>query len=161
MTNLQLPDWRGAPKSLLEIDGHCGLLAAWMVIRHFRKRVSTESLIKACSYTRRHGIFSVGLAAGLKAHGLQVSFHTQPDPEIGSFERRCYSKAARIGIHPQLPLDLSSILQMISTGAIPIVLFNTKSDVGHFSPLMGTHQGVLELPLADGDRMRMSDFLHS
>jgi hypothetical protein len=160
MPNLELPNWWQAPNSLLEVDGHCGLLSAWMVLRHFRRRVSTKNFLSACSYTRRHGVFTVGLAAALKIHGLQVSFHTQPDLEIGGFERRCYSKAARIGIQPQPPLELSGVLRTLNSGAVPIVLFNTKSDVGHFSPLLGAHNGVLDLPLAEKERMRKSEFLH-
>ena len=156
---VQLPNWWDAPKSFLEIDGHCGLLAAWMVLRHFKKRFSANNLAGACSYTKRHGVFTVGLAATLKLHGLRVSFHTDPDPQIGGFERRCYARAARMGLHPLPALELTDVLKAQRAGAVPIILFNSESDVGHFSPLIGLHKGVLNLPLADGEKMGMAQFL--
>jgi hypothetical protein len=62
MSFVQLPNWQEAPNLLLETDGHCGLLAAWMVLRHFKKRVSANHLAEACGYTKRHGVFTIGLA---------------------------------------------------------------------------------------------------
>jgi hypothetical protein len=141
------------------MDGHCGLLAAWMVLRHFKKRVSASDLKEACRYTKRHGVFTIGLAAGLKSYGLRVSFYTDPDFQIGGFERRCYAHAARMGLCPQPALELSAILEAQRAGAVPIVLFNSESNVGHFSPLLGVHKRVLNLPLAEGERMRMARFL--
>lgn len=156
---MQLPKWWDAPNSLLEMDGHCGLLAAWMVLRHFKKRFSANDLAGDCRYTKKHGVFAIGLAAGLKSHGLRVSFYSDPDLKIGGFERRCYARAARTGLYPQPALELSAILKAQRAGAVPIVLFNSQSNVGHFSPLLGVHKRVLSLPLAEGKKMRMAQFV--
>jgi hypothetical protein len=59
---MRFPEWWEAPQEILGIDGHCGLLAAWSVLRHFGKRISVPKLVKACGYTKRHGVFTVGLA---------------------------------------------------------------------------------------------------
>jgi len=158
---MTFPDWWDAPGELLAMEGHCGLLAAWMVLRHFTKRVSIPKLITACDYTKRHGVFTVGLAAGLKAQGLQVSFHSELDFHIGAFERRCYARARRIGVVAQPALELANLLRERKRGRIPIVFFNTLSDVGHFSPLLGVRDGMLRLPLADDGKMSRSDFLAS
>jgi hypothetical protein len=116
-------------------------------------------LARACAYTKRHGVFTVGLAAGLKEHGLQVSFHSDPDAHVGGFEKRCYARACRIGVLPEPALELSAIFRERKRGRIPIVFFNTPTDVGHFSPLLGIQNGELRLPLADGGKMSEGDFL--
>ena len=63
---MKFPEWWEAPDELFNIDGHCGLVAAWVVLRHFEKRISVPHLVKACRYTKRHGVFTVSLAAALK-----------------------------------------------------------------------------------------------
>jgi hypothetical protein len=156
---MKFPVWSEAPDELLEMEGHCGLIAAWMVLRYFSKRVSVPKLIADCSYTKRHGVFTVGLAAGLKMHGLAVSFHSDPDIHVGGFERRCYAHARRLGIFPKSALSLEGVLHERRCGRIPILFFNTASNVGHFSPLLGVRNGVLRLPLADGKKIPESDFL--
>src|SRR2546426_1160833 len=93
---MKFPDWCDAPEELLAMEGHCGLLAAWAVLRHFGKRISVPKLVRACGYTKRHGVFTVGLAAGLKEHGLRVSFHSDPDtgcPTKTNHRRRSRNKA--------------------------------------------------------------------
>jgi len=156
---MKFPDWWDAPGELLTIEGHCGLLAAWMVLRHFSKRVSVPKLAKACDYTKRHGVFTVGLAAGLKVHGLRVSFHSEPDNHIGASERRCYTRARRVGVVAQPALELEFLLRERRRGRIPIVFYNMPSNVGHFSPLLGIRGGMLRLPLADDGVMSRDDFL--
>lgn len=153
--HLNLPNWWEAPSGLLETDGHCGLLATWIVLRHFRKRVSVGSVREGCQLTKGHGIFTVGLATCLKMHGLQVSFHTDPDPQIGSFEKHCYGRAASLGIHPHPALELSALSITLRRGCIPIILFNSESDVGHFSPSVGIRSGSVILPLADEEKPHM------
>jgi len=156
---MKFPDWWEAPDGLFRIDGHCGLVAAWAVLRYFGRRVSVPNLVDACRYTKRHGVFAVSLAAALKTHGLSVSFHSESDGTIGGFERRCYAYARRVGIVVEPALELSEVLRRRSRGNIPIVLFDTPSNVGHFSPLLGLRNGTLRLPLADGGKMDESIFV--
>lgn len=59
---------------------------------------SESNLVNACRYTKRHGVFSVSLAAALKAYSLSVSFHSEPDRKVGGYERRCYAYARRVGV---------------------------------------------------------------
>jgi hypothetical protein len=156
---MKFPDWWEAPDELFKIDGHCGLVAAWVVLHHFGKRVSVPKLVEASRYTKRHGVFAVSLAAALKTHGLSVSFHSQPDAHIGGFERRCYAYARSVGIVVEASLELSEVLRWRKRGNIPIVLFNTSANDGHFSPLLGSRNGTLRLPLADGGKMPESTFI--
>ncbi|SRR5216683_3580126 len=156
---MKFPEWSEVPDELLGMEGHCGLIAAWLVLRYFSKRVSVPKLVAACGYTKRHGVFTVGLASGLKTHGLTVSFHSDPDSHVGGFERRCYAHARRLGILAEPALELDAVLHERRRGRIPIVFFNTPSDVGHFSPLLGVRNRALRLPLADGGEISESDFL--
>jgi hypothetical protein len=156
---MRFPEWWEAPQEILKIDGHCGLVAAWSVLRHYGKRSSVSKLVKACGYTKRHGVFTVGLAAGLKEHGLRVSFHSDPDSNIGAFERRCYARARRLGLPLEPALDLTALLKERRRGRIPIVFYNTSSDIGHFSPLLGIRSGLLRLPFAESRTMPISEFL--
>ena len=110
-------------------------------------------------YTKRHGVFTVALAAALKEHGLNVSFHSDPDERIGGFERRCYAKARRVGILAKPALSLPALISAWKHGAIPIVFYNTESNNGHFSPLLGSRNGQLRLPLAESGRMAESEFV--
>lgn len=158
-SKMRLPNWWEAPRALLDTDGHCGLLAAWMVLRHFGKRVSARAVTEDCRYTKRHGVFTIGLATCLKLHGVHVSFHTDPDPAIGGYEKRCYARAAQLGIHPGPAIDLAALGLAVRQGQVPIVLFNSETGVGHFSPLVGLRKGRVELPLADGESIRKSTFL--
>lgn len=156
---MRFPDWAEAPDELFTIDGHCGLIAAWMVLRYFGKSVSIPNLVAASRYTKRHGIFAVSLAAALKTYGLSVSFHSERDAQMGGFERRCYAYAGRLGIVAEPPLELSEVLHRRRGGKIPIVLFNTPANNGHFFPLLGSSNGSLRLPLADGGKMPKSIFI--
>ena len=156
---MKFPNWWDAPEELLAMEGPCGLLAAWVVLRHFGKRTSVPKLVRACGYTKRHGVFTVGLAAGLKEHGLRVSFHSDPDAYVGGFEKRCYARAYRVGVLAAPALDLPTVLRERKRGCIPIVFFNTPYDVGHLSPLLGIQDGELRLPFADGGKMSERDFL--
>jgi hypothetical protein len=156
---MKFPEYSNAPDELLEIDGHCGLLAAWSVLKHFGKRIEVPRIVTSCRYTKRHGVFTVCLAACLKEHGLQVSFHTDPDSNIGGFETRGYARARRLGLIAKPAIELPTVLGERKRGRIPIVLFNTSSDVGHFSPLLGIRRDLLRLPLADGGAMPAEEFL--
>jgi hypothetical protein len=153
------PQWEQVPSELIEMDGPCGLVAAWSVLNYFGKSVLVPKLVQACGHTKRHGVFTVALATGLKEFGLQVAFHTDLDDHIGGFEKRWYARARRVGLVVEPPVDLSFLLRQRRLGRIPIVFFNTDSDVGHFSPLLGVRNGELRLPMAEGGSMRIDDFL--
>jgi hypothetical protein len=156
---MKFPEWWEAPEELFEIDGHCGLLAAWLVLKYFGKSPEVSRLAKTCRYTKRYGVFTVSLATCLLEHGLQVSFHSDPDSDIGGFERRGYGRARRLGLQMEPALDLPGLLRERRRGRVPIVIYSTSADAGHFSPLLSIRQGVLSLPLAEGGKMPASEFL--
>jgi hypothetical protein len=115
--------------------------------------------MRVCGHTKRHGVFTIGLASGLRRLGLQVSFHSQPDPAIGSFEGRLYARARHLGIRTEPSRSLKFLLQQRRRGRVPIVFYNTPSGLGHFSPLLGVRGPALRLPLAPGGLMAKHEFL--
>lgn len=159
MASVQVASWWEAPEDLFAIDGHCGLLAAWMVLAPRGKLASVPELVKGCRHTKRHGIFTVSLAAALSEMGMAVNVYSDPDPEIGGFERKCYARAHRLGVVAQPALTVEQLLDRVQRGHLPIVLFNTDSDLGHFSPLLGETDGELQLPLAAESSMSQDKFL--
>lgn len=156
---MSIPDWPQAPPALLALDGHCGLLAAWQVLRHFSRRVPASRIVPACGYTKRYGVFTIGLAAGLADLGLDVAFHSEPDPRVRAPERSCYSRARALGIPIEGALSLDQLLLTRRRRAVPIVFYDTPSGEGHFSPLIGERHGRLQLPLDDDRTVRRDDFL--
>lgn len=154
---MKLPDWWAAPEEILNLDGHCGPLAAWCALHHFGMRPTTTEIITACRHTKRHGAFTVHIAAGLKELGLQVSFHSDPDEDIGGFEMRGYQRLKRLGVPVRCAIDLSELLAQRRRGRIPIVFYNTPSDSGHFSIILGTSGGTLRL--AEGQSIPREEFL--
>jgi len=156
---MKFPEFSNAPNELLEMDGHCGLLAAWSVLHYFGKRIEVSKIVTSCRHTKRYGVFTVCLAACLREHGLQVSFHSDPDDHICGFEKQGYSYARRFGIVVKPAVDLLDLLRERKHGRVPIVLFNTSSDVGHFSPVLGMRRRILRLPLAEGGTMPAEEFL--
>lgn len=156
--NIALPPFNAAPAKLLAVDGHCGLLAAWCVIRHYQRRTSADRLIQACGYTRRYGVFTIGLATALWEHGLDVLFHSDPDPDMKPQERRFYLRARTLQI-PLLPAtSVTALLAHVEAGHVPIVFHDTPSEQGHFSPLLGERRGRLSLPHSDGGGMSRRQF---
>ena len=108
-------------------------------------------------YKTSWSLHSAYHAAGLKELGLQVSFHSDPDEDIGGFEMRGYQRLKRLGVPVRCAIDLSELLAQRRRGRIPIVLYNTSSDSGHFSIILGTSGGTLRL--AEGQSIPREEFL--
>jgi hypothetical protein len=154
---MKFPEWWTAPEELLNLDGHCGPIAAWSVLNYFEKTFTTAQIISACRHTKRYGVFAVHLAAGLKELGLQVSFHTEPDNDIGNFEMRGYRRLKRLGVPVENAIDLSDLLTLRRRRQIPIVLYDTPSESGHFSIILGMSGGMLRL--AEGKLLPREEFI--
>ena len=149
------PNLFDAPAKLWAVDGNCGLLAAWCVIKHYRRRTSADRLIRACGHTRRYGVFTIALATALREHGLDVTFHSQPDSDVKPLEQKFYRRAQDLQIPVLHPVSLPELLLHTSAGHVPIVFFDTPSGQGHFSPLLGERRGRLILPHSNsGDMSR-------
>ena len=152
---LAFPMTDDAPAALWRLDGHCGPLAVWGILRYFKKRRAVEQLIRACRHTKKHGTFAIALALALREHGLSITFHSQTDPAPNRIERQCYALAERAGVVLAGAIELEAVLEQISTKCIPIFLYNTDQNNGHFSPAVGVDRGRVILPYASEAQTRM------
>ena len=122
---LDFPAWDDAPRRLRQLESGCGPLAAWGVLRYFRRRTSSSRLITACRYTVQDGTFVIALAVALREHGLEVTFYSEHDPAPNPVERHCYPLAEKMGVQMGGEARLDTVLKQITTGTIPLILYNT------------------------------------
>lgn len=153
------PSYADVPFKLTRLDAPCGPVAAWAVLRHFRRRASCDQILRDCGYHGWDSVFAIGIANALARAGLCVSFHTDPDPKTHPHERRMYRLARQVGITPKPALTLHELQTATADGAVPIVLYDTPSGSGHFSPMLGVHKGLVLLPFHDTpDAMSVAKF---
>ena len=143
---LELPPWSVAPAALLRLDGHCGALAAWVVLRHCHIRTSSASLVQALRHSRKWGVFTIGIAVALAEHGLEVVFHSDPDPDMAPPERALYARARRLRIPIEPAIDISRLRHAMTQARVPVVFYRTATGEGHFSPVAGIDSGRIVLP---------------
>ena len=108
-----------------------------------------RDLVKACRYTKKHGVFAIALAVALHERGLRVTFHTDPDPEPKRIERTCYARASALGLPVKPAIRLADLLKSVRPDQIAVVLYNSSRAEGHFSPLLGRRLDRLALPYDD------------
>jgi len=155
---ISVPPLEAAPRRLLALREHCGPLAVWCALRVFRRRASSEQIIRATAHTENEGVFTIAMATALHQHGLQVSFHSEPDPAPKPTERSHYRIARHEGIPIGEPLSVETMLEFAERGLMPIVLYDTPSGDAHFSPLVGEEGGKLLLPYSEKGLMSRAEF---
>lgn len=146
-----------APMALLGLTGNCGPMSVWMVLRLFRKSVSATRVIRACRHTERVGCYGIALALALHKFGLQVTFHTDPDPDIQPLEARCYHWARRRGIPIEPALTLMEMRARVRHQTAIVSLADREGN-GHFSPLVGYRRGKLLLPYTNEEWLTVEEF---
>ena len=143
MASTPFPDYYKVPRVLFDLEGNCGPLSVWLLLRHFKKRASADRIIRLCRYTKRHGTFTVALAFALKEHGLRVQFHTEIDPAPMPVERTLIRMAERAGVVMDGPLHMDELIRRVRGGEVGIMAFDTDDGRGHFSPVIGVRKGGL------------------
>ncbi len=146
---IALPSLSRAPFALHQLEGNCGVMTAWGVLRFFHKRTASARLMRSCRYTKKHGTFTIALAVALREHGLQVDFYSDPDPAPYTIERRCYRLAQTFGVVFHAGTDLADILAQINQQTIAVALYNTEDDIGHMSPVLPGGDKQVFLPYAE------------
>ena len=140
------PDPSDAPAALLRLEGNCGPVSAWMALKHLRKRVAAERVVRACRHSAGYGTFTVALAVGLRELGLEVEFFSEPDPDRQPAEVRCYARAEQTGVPVNAAIDLPDLLARVDDRHVAIVFYDADAETGHFSPLAGCEDERLVLP---------------
>lgn len=152
------PHHSDAPLEIQVLDGNCGVLTAWGVLKHFRKRTSARNLIETCGFSRA-GIYMIGLAVCFRKHGLNVEFVSEPDPFKTSVEKRFYTQAEKIGVEFRDAIGVDILLAELTRGRIPIVLYDTSNGEGHITPVLGAENSKLIVPYTDEGTIGLRDFL--
>lgn len=153
------PSQYDAPYKLQRIEGGCGLLTAWGILRYFEKQTSSSNITKLCRYTKRHGVFVIALAIALRKHNLSVEFFTDNDPNLNKIEQTCYPIAKKIGVKINPKPDLDLLLGKINSQSIAVVLYMTSENNGHLTPLLGINGNNLILPFTEDGFMPKDEFL--
>jgi hypothetical protein len=152
------PKYEDAPLSLLQLDGNCGPITVWALLKYFRKRASSISIVNACRHTKNHGTFTISMAVALREFGLTVRFYTEEDPTPNPIEERCYKLAYKLGVSINSSTDVKYLCSQISDHTVPVVFYDTSEGIGHFSPFLGINDGHLILPYDQNQKMKVSDF---
>jgi hypothetical protein len=153
---IEFPDWTDAPATLRHLDGHCGPLAAWAVLRHFRVRASAAAIIGAVRHSPR-GAFTIGIAVALAEMGLRVTFYSDPDPDVQPSERPLYGRAQRLGVVIEPAIGVQSLASAVRDGGIPVVFYRQRGG-GHFSPMLGVERGHVLLPYGLDEKISLTTF---
>lgn len=156
---MSFPAPRSIPPQLFAIEGNCGPIAAWMALRHFRKRVAVAHLIKLCRHTKKYGTFTVAIAVALKRCGLSPVFHTEADGQLTRIELSSYKAASSLGI-PILPsLSVDQLRLHVQSGAFVIVFFDAEDGEGHFSPVAKISDHEITFPYGNEESLPLPTFL--
>jgi|GEM_PF-115039 len=148
-----------APVVLKKLDGNCGPITAWVVLKYFGITASASRLIKSCGYVPGYGVSAIGLAVAFRERGLEVIFHTEPDPNPTPAEKELVKKALNLGIPVRNAVSLRVLLRYALHGDVPIVLYDTRCGDAHFSPLVGMCGNSLLLLHERGGLISKREFL--
>jgi len=124
------------PAGLQQLDNGCGVIAAWMALHAYRKRVAWRRLARLCRHAKGTGTFAISVAVALKKCGLPVTFCTDPDPDQQPKEMVGYRAAKKLGIPIRPSLELRELREALREKKTVIVLFNARNGDGHFSPVL-------------------------
>ena len=146
------------PFKLLNLDGGCGVVSAWMALHNFKKKVPLQKLIRMCDYSSDYGTYTICIAVALKELGLDVSFHTDEDNDKTAVELKAYRRARDLLI-PVLPaFSVIDLHNALDANKYVIVLYDTPESVGHFSPVSAIDEGAIKLAYADEPILPISEF---
>lgn len=137
-----------APLGLRTLQGNCGPISVWMVLRQFSKRVGTARIVRACRHSKSVGCYSIGLAIGLCELGMHSVLSTDHDSSVVPAEKRLYKLAAKLEIPIEPAINLADLHQILLRYAI-IVYYESSNGNGHFSPLTGLRNGNICLPYSE------------
>jgi hypothetical protein len=121
------------PEPLLQLEANCGVFAVWLILKQYHPHIDIADLIQRCRHDQKEGTFTIALAVALKRLGFDVSFYTDPDPNIDENEKLSYLEAQRLQIPVHPVLTYSGIQQAFEDGKFVIVFYDTRQGVGNQS----------------------------
>jgi hypothetical protein len=148
------PSIESVPEELRKLDGACGPISVWLVLSRHGINAEPNDILRLCGYNEARGTFIVCMAEALQRLGLNVSFHSDPDPTPQADEVAAYR---HVGVEP--PKSVARLLESVRAGASVIVSYVALGGEGHFSPLAGARAKKLLLPYSLSGYMLRSEFL--
>jgi len=127
------------PDSLQNLEANCGVFAVWMVLQHHGVQININELIQVCRHDEG-GTYTIALAVALKKLGLEVSFHSDEDPNISPSERMSYKEAQVLKIPTGPALSYQDIQAEIQNSKMVIVYYDTLEGVGNQSLIYSIDQ---------------------
>lgn len=158
MSQEEFPALADAPEELRVLEGGCGPVAAWQVLKSFGVNVSSSQVLEACRFESAVGTYPIGLATALAKFGLRVSFFGDLDPDPKVIERELYGEAAMLGVTFGDAISLVDVDAMTSAGAKSIIFYQADNDEhsGHFTPMLGVYYGEVVAP-NEGDGLSVAE----
>jgi hypothetical protein len=155
---MSFPALHAIPHELFAVEGNCGPIAAWMALRHFRKRVAVGRLIKLCRHTKKYGTFTVSIAVALRQCGLSPVFHTEEDSQMTRIEIASYRAASALNIPILPPPSFDQLRLLVQLGAFVIVVLDAEDGQGHFSPVTSISDQEIVFPYGNEERLPLPTF---
>ena len=121
------------PESLANLAANGGIFAIWKIFQHYGIDLVIEDLVQLCGHTAEEGTYGIALAVGLKKLGLDVSFHSDDDPEPQPIELEFYRAARQLNIAVSTALTYEEICQAVDDGRFVIVYYDTLEGIGNHS----------------------------
>lgn len=121
------------PEQLQNLPANCGIYAVWMVFQHYGVDLEIADLVQLCRHSEEEGTSTISLAVALKQLGLDVSFYTEPDPDLQPTEAWFYQKAKEMKIAIEPAIGYQEILKAIERGQFVLVYYDTLDGIGNHS----------------------------
>lgn len=121
------------PQSLVKLDANCGVFAVWMLLQHHGIQMNVDDIAELCQHDPDYGTFTIALAVALKKYGFNVTFYTDPDPNIDEDEHSIYSEAKQLNIPMTSALTYNQLQTEIDSGKMAIVSYDNLDGVGNQS----------------------------
>ena len=121
------------PPSLLQLEANCGVFAVWLIVKQYHTHIDIADLIRLCRHDQKEGTFTIDLAVALKKLDFDVTFYTDPDPNMDEREQQSYIDAQRLQIPILNALKYWEIQDAFENGQFVIVFYDTLEGEGNQS----------------------------
>ena len=160
MNDPAFPRQVDAPGSLQLLEGNCGALSVWQVLKYFGQDASTQEVLSACRFDAVQGVYAIGIAVALAEFGLRVSFFSDPDTDRNPQEQDLYARASALGVSLEPGVTLFELERAIerapSDSGIGIILYEGALGEAHFTPFLGLLDDEIVAP-NEGDGLLIAD----
>jgi hypothetical protein len=144
---------------LWQDEGNLGLLSACGVAMQFGLRPEPKSMRIDSGYSLELGVFTAGIARALHRLELDVTLFGDDDSTSRPEEAALLTELLEAGASVQPAVSIDHLASLARNRYVPILFYNSDSDLGTFSPFAGLdRKDRLKLPYdADGNTRMARD----